>query len=256
MLELPDYAVRNRDYWTRTHRDWIEVGRECWTNDEISWGIWSVPEADLGALGDLDALHGADVVELGCGTAYFSGWMAKLGARPVGIDVTPAQLETARGFQREFGIEFPLIEASAEDVPLPDGSFDLAFTEYGASIWCDPFKWIPEAARLLRPGGVLVFLRNSPLSICCSPDTGPAVEALQRDWFGLGRVEWPDEEGVEFHLPTGPMLRLLRSSGFEVEDLIEIQAPEQAPETRFEYMTHAWARRWPCEEIWRARLKG
>ena len=94
-----------------------------------------------------------DTVELGCGTAYFSAWLASRGARPVGIDITPAQLETARRMQAEFGLDFPLIEASAEDVPLPDESFDLAISEYGASIWADPYRWIPEAARLLRPGG-------------------------------------------------------------------------------------------------------
>jgi len=246
---------RNREYWTRTQPDWIEPGRRAWAKADIDWGIWGVPEAELGALGDLSWYRGKDVVELGCGTGYFSAWMAKVGARPVGIDITPAQLECARGFQREFGIEFPLIEGSAEEVPLPDGSFDAAISEYGASIWCDPHRWVPEAARLLRPGGVLVFMRNTTLSMCCSPDTGPATETLCRDWFGLGRMEWGGDEGVEFHLPTGAMLRLLRSCGFEVEDLIEVQAPEQEPERRWNTMPRPGPRRWPCEEIWRARKR-
>ena len=49
-------------------------------------------------------LRGLDVVELGCGTAYFSAWLARRGARPVGFDVTAAQLAElaaevmARGF--------------------------------------------------------------------------------------------------------------------------------------------------------------
>ena len=50
-------------------------------------------------------------------------------------------------------------------------------------------------------------------------------------------------------------LRLLRSSGFEIEDLIEIQAPEGAT-TRFPYHTADWARQWPSEEIWKARKRG
>ena len=86
----------------------------------------------------------------------------------VGVDPTPAQLETARRMQQETGIEFPLVEAVGEDVPLPDASFDLALSEYGASIWADPYRWIPEAARLLRPGGRLIFLRNSTLVIVCA----------------------------------------------------------------------------------------
>src|SRR5207244_4060735 len=94
-------------------------------------------------LGDV---AGLDVLDLGCGIAYFSAWLARRGARVVGLDVTPAQLETARRMQAASGLEFPLIEASAEAVPLPGGSFDLVLSEYGASIWCDPTDWIPEAA--------------------------------------------------------------------------------------------------------------
>ena len=124
-------------------------------------------DSELGVLGDV---AGKDVIELGCGTAYFGAWLARRGARVTGVDLTPAQLETARRMSEETGIEMELIEANAEDVPLPDESFDLALSEYGASIWCDPYKWIPEAARLLRPGGELVFLCNSVLCMLCSPD--------------------------------------------------------------------------------------
>jgi hypothetical protein len=114
----------------------------------------------------------------------------------------------------ETGIEFPLIEASAEDVPLPDESFDLALSEYGASIWCDPRRWIPEAHRLLRPGGEIVFLCNSPLATICMPDEGKIEERLVRSQFELGRMQWPGEnEGVEYHLGHGEMLALLRETG-------------------------------------------
>ena len=136
-----------------------------WAQDEITWGVWEIPEAELSVLGDV---AGLDVVELGCGTAYFSAWLARRGARPVGVDVTPAQLETARRCMRETGLEFPLVEADAAATGLPDACLDLALSEYGASIWVDPYRWIPEAARLLRPGGRLVFLRNSTLLILCS----------------------------------------------------------------------------------------
>src|SRR5690348_9558654 len=113
---------------------------------------------------------GLDVIELGCGTAYVSAWLARRGARPVGIDNSEAQLATAKRFQREFRLEFPLVHGNAEEVPFPDGSFDLAISEYGASIWCDPYLWIPEAARLLRPEGRLVFLVNGALLMLCAPD--------------------------------------------------------------------------------------
>ena len=253
MSELPSHVLANRQAWTRMSVDFAEPGRRSWSTDRITWGIWEVPEGDLRALGDLSQWRGKDVVELGCGTAYFSAWLARLGARPVGVDITPAQLENARAYQREFGIEFPLHEENAEATSLPSQSFDLAISEYGASIWCDPARWIPEAARLLRPGGTLVFLRNSALSVLCTGDEGPAQTSLMRDWSQMGRIEW--DGSVEFHLPPSDMIRLLRESGFEVEALIDVFPPPDAKPVRYDYITLDWSRRWPCEEIWRARRR-
>lgn len=133
---------------------------------------------------------GLDVLELGCGSAYFSAWLARAGARPVAVDLTPAQLETARRCQTEFGLRFPLIEANAEAVPLPDGGFDLVVSEHGAGVWCRPEAWVGEAARLLRPGGRLVFLVNSLLSTLCVPaEGGIAGDRLLRAQRGLSPVK-------------------------------------------------------------------
>ena len=248
-------AARNRELWTRTNAkltdDWA---RRAWASEEITWGIWSVKERDVHALPELE---GKDVLDLGCGTGYFSAWLARTGARPVGVDLTPAQLETARTMQREFGIEFLLIEADAVATGLPDESFDLVLSEYGASIWCDPYRWIPEAARLLRPGGELVFLRNSTLSMLCSPDDGdePVGERLVRPQFGLHRIEWSDE-GIEFHLAHGDWIRVLRENGFEILALHELRAPPDAKTPEFyDYVSVEWATKWPSEEIWRVRKR-
>jgi SAM-dependent methyltransferase len=174
----------------------------------------------------------------------------------VGIDNSARQLDTARAMQEEFGIEFPLVHGNAEATPFDDASFDFAISEYGASIWCDPYAWIPEAARLLRPGGRLVFLVNSPLAIMCLPDDAdvPAQERLLRPYFGLHRVEWADDDCVEFHLPHGELIALLHRSGFEIEALLEIR-PAADASTRFAFMTLEWARRWPCEEVWKVRRR-
>jgi SAM-dependent methyltransferase len=254
MPDLTPHAAHNREYWTTQAGDYVAPARRHWASDEPTWGIYEIPETDIGALPDVDGL---DAIELGCGTAYWSAWLARRGARPVGVDVTPAQLATARELQAEHGLEFPLIEASAEAVPLPDASFDLAFSEYGASLWCRPEAWIAEAARLLRPGGRLVFLTNSPLLMLCTPESGErATETLVRDQFGMYAFEWPDEEGIEFHLPHGELIRVLGEHGFTVEALHELQRPEGTTDTRYDFVTPEWARRWPCEEIWRARLSG
>lgn len=250
----PDSVGINREVWTRSNERYGDAkALETWRAPEITWGTWAVPESQLHALpGDV---VGLDVVELGCGVAYFSAWLARRGARPVGVDPTPAQLETARRCQRETGIEFPLVEAYGEEVPLPDAAFDLALSEYGASIWADPFRWIPEAARLLRPQGLLVFLRNSTLSILCGPDTGPVGAQLVRPQFGMHRLDWrEDDGGIEFHLGHGDWVRLLRANGFEILDLIEIQAPPDAVTHEFyDYVPADWAKQWPSEEIWVGR---
>jgi SAM-dependent methyltransferase len=248
-----DDALKNREVWTKANAEYTDQkARESWAKDEIEWGMFSGPESEIGALGEVS---GKDVVELGCGTAYFGAWLAKRGARVVGVDITPAQLETARRLQQETGLDLEFVEASAEDVPLPDASFDLAVSEYGASIWCDPELWIAEAARLLRPGGRLVFLCNSTLSILCSPDEGRVEERLMRSQAELGRFEWPGEdEGVNYHLAHGGWIRVLRENGFEVEALHERLAPESAEDhVYYEFMPAEWARRWPAEEIWVAR---
>lgn len=248
--ELPEYAVRNRASWTKSNEEYThEQGMRAWQSEEVTWGVWSLPESDLRALPDVE---GKDVIELGCGTAYFSAWLARRGARPVGVDITPAQLETARQMQAETGVQFPLLEANAEDVPLPDVSFDVALSEYGASIWCDPYKWIPEAARLLRPGGELVFLRNSTISMLCAALDG-WHETLQRPQRGLHRLDWEDDKTTEFNLPHAELFALLRDTGFELLDFQELYAPPDAQDATYYHSNAEWAKKWPWEEIWRAR---
>ena len=135
-------------------------------------------------------------------------------------------------------------------------------SEYGAAIWADPHRWLPEAARLLRPGGELVFLGNSVVfMLCCHDDDSPPDAVMQRPQRGMARFTGPDDPSVEFHLSHGEMVRLLRRSGFEVRDLIEVYAPEGAIDAtlcsgELEFVSASWARRYPVEEIWRARRVG
>jgi SAM-dependent methyltransferase len=250
-----DHVSRNRDAWNEWAPEFVEPGEAAWDAAEPYWGIWRVPEETLHMLPD--EIAGLDAVELGCGTAYVSAWLAQRGARPVGVDVSIEQLATARRLQQEFKVDFPLYEVSAEELPFPDASFDLAISEYGASLWADPYIWVPEAARVLRPGGRLIFLTNGVILALCMGETEDELPGavLRRDYFGLHRVAWPDDPSVEFHLGHGDWVRLLRANGFDLEDLIEVQ-PAEGATTQFGHVARLdWARRWPSEEIWKARKR-
>jgi SAM-dependent methyltransferase len=249
----PDYLALNRKVWTKVNAEYTDgSAHDAWSEPEIYWGTTRTLESEVDVLPDV---AGKDVVELGCGTAYFGAWLARRGARVVGVDLTPAQLETARRMEAEFRLGLTFVEANAEETGLPGDSFDLVVSEYGASIWCDPEKWLAEAARLLRVGGHLVFLRNSTLSVLCIRDDGPPTPTLQRPQRGLYRLEWaePDPE-VEFQPSHSDWIRLLRANGFEIERLAELYAAEDAVDHEYYSSSAEWARRWPSEEIWRARL--
>jgi SAM-dependent methyltransferase len=251
---LPDYAEVNRAHWDRQAADWVAAGERNWA-DEASWGIWGISNAELPLLPD--DMAGLDAIELGCGTGYGSAWMHRRGARVTAVDPSQGQLATARRLASEHGCDIEFVHGVAESVPRPDGSFDFALSEYGAAIWADPYVWIPEAHRLLRPGGILAFLGTGSWTDVFIPRTvdGVTGEVALRPYFGQHRIEWTDvddDPSVEFNLPVSEWFRLFVDSGFVVEHFWEIQAPDDAKGTRF-FATADWARRFPSEQAWRLR---
>jgi SAM-dependent methyltransferase len=247
-----DYIAVNAAAWDQRHDDQLKTARRGWSATEPTWGVFGVPEDTIHLLAD--DLHGKVALELGCGTAYVSAWLARLGATPIGLDPSPSQLGIAKQFQDEFGVPFPLVRASGEHVPFAEGSFDLVISEYGAAIWADPYAWIPEASRLLRPGGELIFLGNSTLLMLCVPDEDekPAQAELRRPYFDMHRFEWPDDPTIEFHLGHGDWIRLLRGNRFQILDLVELRPPLGAT-SPYGFVEAWWASQWPCEEVWRAK---
>src|ERR1700760_4931050 len=111
MADLPEHVARNRSFWDGHARTFEADGRRNWESAEPTWGIFGITEDEVGLLPA--ELEGRDVIELGCGTAYVSAWLARRGARPVGIDNSEAQLAGARRLQEEVGIEFPLLHGNA-----------------------------------------------------------------------------------------------------------------------------------------------
>jgi SAM-dependent methyltransferase len=228
--ELPRHVSQNRSYWDEQAPGWVLSGEQRWARNEPVWGVWKLPEAEIGMF-PVD-LAGLDAIELGCGTGYVSGWMGRRGARVVGIDNSERQLTTARRLGAQHGVELALLHGNAETVDHPDESFDFAISEYGAAIWCDPHAWIPEAYRLLRPGGRLAFLGHTPLAMVCSPTDGslPIEARLHRPYFDLHSLDWTDAAddpgGIEFNLGTADWFALFRRTGFEIVDYLELRNPD------------------------------
>jgi len=250
----PEYLQGNVDAWQKRAAEYAEYAKDSWASDQPSWGTFGIPESDVGLLpADMSGLN---CIELGCGTAYVSAWMCRRGANVVAIDPTPGQLETARRLQKEHELDLVIEQGFAESVPYPDESFDFAISEYGAALWADPYRWIPEAARLLKPGGELVFLTNSSLWVMCVPDNesdGPARAELLRPYFGMHKTIYPDAPGeTEFHLTHGDWTALLRANGFAIERLVELQAPPGST-TDEPWVDPEWAMQWPAEEAWIVR---
>src|SRR5215204_5752463 len=213
-MELSEHAARNREVWNAEAPNWVTSGRAAWASPTPWWGMWHVPEEEVNVLPDV---AGLDVVDLGCGTGYWCAWFAKLGARPVGLDLS----------------------------------------EVGAAIWCDPYVWMPRAHRLLRPGGRLIFLCHSILDSLCSPlEDEPIGERLLRPERSLGRIDWPEPDGrtsTDFHQPHGERIKLLRDTGFELQALHELYAPDGPADEVRHHMLRGWAQQWPGEEVWVAR---
>ena len=247
---LREHERINRDDWNGYSDEYqARHGAQLAEHAGLAWGTSQIPESDLQVLGDV---AGKDVLEFGCGAAQWSISLAARGARVVGLDLSERQLEHARRLMTEAGATFPLIHASAEAVPLPDASFDIVFCDHGAMTFADPYRTVPEAARLLRPGGLFAFNHGSTFETVCWPIGAERPgETLVLDYFGMHEVRDGDE--ITFNLPYGEWIRLFRANGLTVEDLIEPRPPEGSTSSYRDEAALAWSRRWPAESIWRLR---
>jgi len=199
----------------------------------------------------LGPIRGKRVLELGCGAARWSIALARRGSRMTGLDLSSAQLAKAGQLQRRAGVRFPLVRGSAERLPFRERSFDCVFCDWGAMTFTDPFRSVPEVARVLRRGGRFVFSTWNPWHfVALGLRNERQLRRFVRPYFGLHRLDYGPKWAIEFTLPYGEWVALFRRNGLLVDRLIETKA---TPRDRSAYLSRdslEWGRSWPLETIW------
>ena len=243
------HIAHNRAVWDRSS-DWYDrrYARVLGGRHAESWGIFRVPERELRLLG---SVRGKQVLEVGCGAARWSMALARRGARATGVDLSFAQLAKARAVLGRSGVRVPIVRGSVERLPFGDSAFDLVFCDWGAMTFSDPQRSVPECARVLRPGGRLVFATASPFRyIALDLRADRQVRRLVRPYFGSYRYTFRPKDAVEFLPPYGVWVDLFRESGLRIDRLLETR-PRSGQRSRYLSAADArWARSWPIEAIW------
>jgi SAM-dependent methyltransferase len=217
----------SRRWWDADADDYLaEHARDIGDADFV-WCPEGLREADARLLGDV---AGADVLEVGSGSAPCSRWLRRRGARPVALDLSRGMLAHAAALGVATGIAVPLVQAGAERLPFRAESFDLACSAFGAVPFvADPGRVMAEVARVLRPGGRWVFAVNHPLRWVFSDDPGPDGLTVQQSYFDRTPYVEVDAAGtatyVEHHRTVGDRIRDVVAAGLVLDDLVEPEWP-------------------------------
>lgn len=244
----PDHVRHNRCFWDADSDAYQQAHGDALAQAPRAWGAYRVDENELNVLGDV---RGLDVLELGCGAAQWAIALAADGARTVGLDISHTQLLHAR----DASTSVPLALASGEQLPFAAASFDVVFCDHGAISFCDPDVIIPEAARILRTGGLLAFCITHPLLyLTWDQKNEKQTRSLQLEYRELGRLAL-DEGTIDWALSPSAWVRVLTRNGLDIVDCIELVADPDANTSYQDYAPPKWARRWPAEWIWKARRR-
>ena len=235
MVEPVRRPVSDRETENANRRDWDAYADEYqathgrFLNDVgFIWSPEGVDEHDAAVLGEV---AGRDVLEVGCGAAQCSRWLAARGARVVGLDVSRRQLQHARRIDEDSHIPVPTVCATGTGLPFADASFDIAFSAFGAlQFVADATLAVHEVARVLRPGGRFAFSVTHPIRWSMPDDPGEEGLQVTSSYFDrTPYVELDSSDRVtyaEHHRTLGDWVRILAGAGFRLKDLLEPEWPE------------------------------
>ncbi|MFE3195260.1 class I SAM-dependent methyltransferase [Nocardia sp. NPDC059240] len=213
------------DAYHETHADFLGVDSPA---GEFVWCPEGLHEGDWRLLGDIE---GKRILEIGCGSAPCSRWLAAHGAHPVGLDISRAMLDRGLAAMAAGGPHVPLIQAGAEELPFADESFDLACSAFGAVPFvADSARVMSEVRRVLKPGGRWVFSVNHPMRWIFPDDPGPDGLRATIPYFDRTPYVELDSDGeptyVEHHRTIGDRVREIVAADLTLVDIIEPDWPE------------------------------
>ncbi|MEV0680652.1 class I SAM-dependent methyltransferase [Actinosynnema sp. NPDC050436] len=218
----------NRIWWDADADDYHAEHGDFLGAADFVWCPEGVREAEAGYLGDVT---GRRVLEVGCGSAPCARWLAANGALPVAFDISAGMLRHAVAGNAATGLPVPLVQASADQLPFADASFDAACSAFGAVPFvADVGDVFREVARVLRPGAPWVFSVTHPIRWIFPDDPGPNGLTVTQSYFDRTPYVEVDEDGratyVEHHRTLGDYVRALVGAGLVLEDVVEPEWPD------------------------------
>lgn len=105
----------------------------------------------------MDAARGSRFLDIGCGSGQLALIAARAGAVVTGCDIATNWIEKARGRAAEEGLAIQFDVADAEELPYPDGQFDVVASLIGAMFAPRPELVAAEMTRVCRPGGLIAM---------------------------------------------------------------------------------------------------
>lgn len=199
-------------------------------DDDLVWGPEGWTEAELGLLGHPGP--GTRVLEVGGGGAQGGRWVRASGATVVSSDLSRGMLTTARRLNAASPTPVPLVQCDATALPFADAVFDTVFTAYGAVPFvADSALLLREGARVLRPGGRLVFSTTHPVRWAFPDVPGPSGLTATQSYFDRRPYVEVDSDGetayVEHHRTLGDRVREIVGAGLRLVDLVEPEWPDR-----------------------------
>jgi ubiquinone/menaquinone biosynthesis C-methylase UbiE len=235
----------NRAWWDAEADDYHAEHGAFLGDGGFVWGPEGWTEAELNLLGVRD---GMTVLEIGAGAAQCSRWLARHhDVRVVASDLSMGMLRTARRIEADGAAggdggpdaghpasgagrgPLPLLQCDGLALPLRDASVDRVFTAYGVIPFvADSGAVLAEAARVLRPGGRLVFSTSHPVRWAFPDDPGPNGLTATSSYFD--RTPYVESESgvvtyAEHHRTLGDLVRQVVDAGLVLVDLVEPEWP-------------------------------